>query len=316
LAIERDDYDSPWKDILELYFAEFMAFFFPAAHADIDWSRGYESLDAELQQIVRDAELGKRWADKLMQVYRRTGEALIVLIHLEIQGQVERNFPQRMYVYNYRLFDKYDRPIVSLAVLGDDDPNWRPSVYQTELWGCETGIRFPIVKLTDYEPRWAELEQDRNPFAVMVMAHLRTWVTKRDPTARLASKMALVRSLYERGYERQRILELFRFVDWLLYLPAEWESRFHEQLQAYEATMSTPYITGIERQGIEKGFQQGIEVHARASLRRLLTQRFGPLPPTIEQRIEQADRTQLDAWLDQVITAPSLASIFASDRLQ
>ena len=66
----RDDYDSPWKEILELYFAEFMAFFFPKAHADIDWSRGYESLDAELQQIVRDAELGKRWADKLMKVYR------------------------------------------------------------------------------------------------------------------------------------------------------------------------------------------------------------------------------------------------------
>jgi len=39
--------------------------------------------------------------------------------------------------------------------------------------------------------------------------------------------------------------------------------------------MSTPYITGIERQGIEKGIQQGIEqgieVYARASLRRLLT---------------------------------------------
>ena len=24
-----------------------------------------------------------------------------------------------MYVYNYRLFDRYDRPVVSLAVLGD-----------------------------------------------------------------------------------------------------------------------------------------------------------------------------------------------------
>ena len=29
-----DAYDSPWKDVLERYFAEFMAFFFPAAHAE------------------------------------------------------------------------------------------------------------------------------------------------------------------------------------------------------------------------------------------------------------------------------------------
>ena len=136
-----------------------------------------------------------------------------------------------------------------------------------------------MVKLTDYEPRWAELERDRNPFAVMVMAHLRTRATKHDPTARLDSKMALVRALYERGYERQQILELFRFIDWLLHLPDELEQRFHEQLQAYEATMSTPYITSIERRGIEKGIQQGIEQgiakgleeHARATLRRQLT---------------------------------------------
>ena len=26
-----------------------------------------------------------------------------------------------MYVYNYRVFDKYNRPVASLAVLADDD---------------------------------------------------------------------------------------------------------------------------------------------------------------------------------------------------
>ena len=173
-----------------------------------------------------------------------------------------------------------------------------------------------MVKLTDYEPRWAELELDRNPFAVMVMAYLRTRATRHDPTARMNSKMALVRALYERHYDRQQILELFRFVDWLLYLPDELEQRFHEQLQAYEATMSTPYITSIERRGIEKGIEQGFEEHARATLRRLLAQRFGELPAAIEQRINQAEQTQLDAWLDQVISAPSLESIFGIDSIQ
>ena len=42
------DYDSPWKKALEVFFADFMAFFFPAAHADIDWAKGYQFLDKEL----------------------------------------------------------------------------------------------------------------------------------------------------------------------------------------------------------------------------------------------------------------------------
>jgi len=52
------DYDSPWKTIIERYFPEFMAFFFPKAHAAIDWTKGYTFLDKELQQVVRDAESG------------------------------------------------------------------------------------------------------------------------------------------------------------------------------------------------------------------------------------------------------------------
>ncbi|WP_022948398.1 hypothetical protein [Methylohalobius crimeensis] len=39
-----------------------MAIFFPEAHRGIDWSRGYEFLDKELQQVVRDAKLGRRLA--------------------------------------------------------------------------------------------------------------------------------------------------------------------------------------------------------------------------------------------------------------
>ncbi|MEC5030181.1 MAG: hypothetical protein SAL07_09725 [Oscillatoria sp. PMC 1051.18] len=29
-----------------------MVFFFPQAHQDIDWLRGYDSLDTELQEII------------------------------------------------------------------------------------------------------------------------------------------------------------------------------------------------------------------------------------------------------------------------
>jgi hypothetical protein len=45
------DYDSPWKEALDRYFERCMAFFFPQAHADIDWTRGYEMLDKEGRRL-------------------------------------------------------------------------------------------------------------------------------------------------------------------------------------------------------------------------------------------------------------------------
>ena len=33
-----DKYDSPWKEAIEHYFPEFMAFYFPDAYDGIDWS--------------------------------------------------------------------------------------------------------------------------------------------------------------------------------------------------------------------------------------------------------------------------------------
>ena len=37
------DQDSPWKEILEQFLPEFLAFFFPLVYNQIDWSKGYNS---------------------------------------------------------------------------------------------------------------------------------------------------------------------------------------------------------------------------------------------------------------------------------
>src|ERR671924_2154175 len=163
------DFDSPWKEILDEYFESFVAFFFPQAHADINWSRGHEMLDKELQQIMPEAELGRRWADVLVKVWRRNGHEVWVLVHVEVQSYEEAEFPKRMYVYNYRIQNRYDRPVASFAVLGDDRPGWRPSEFRQALWGCEVHFRFPTVKLLDYGNDWPALENDPNPFATVVM---------------------------------------------------------------------------------------------------------------------------------------------------
>ena len=77
----RDDYDTPWKDVVMHAFPEFMAFYFPAAAAEIDWTRGYAFLDQELAQVVRDAKLGRRVLDKLVRVGTHDGAEQWVFVH-------------------------------------------------------------------------------------------------------------------------------------------------------------------------------------------------------------------------------------------
>ena len=205
----QTNYDSPWKEILERFFPECMTFFFPTAQVAIDWSQGYAFMDKELQQVVRDAETGSRRVDKLVKVtLRESGEEAWVLIHIEVQGDQEAAFARRMYIYNYRLFDKYDRRVASFALLSDDNPTWRPDQFGYELLGCRVQLDFPTVKLLDYESRWAELEASDNPFAVVVMAQLETRRTRQEAQARYEAKLRLAKRLYQRGYSRRDILEI------------------------------------------------------------------------------------------------------------
>lgn len=178
---KRADYDSPWKEVLERYFEPFMAFFFPQAHSEIDWSRGHEFLDKELQQVVREAEVGRQIVDKLVKVWLKNGAETWLLIHVEVQSQAEAGFGWRMFTYNYRLYDRYSVEVISIAVLADEDLTWRPQEFGYGRWGGETHLRFLTVKLLDYVDQWSQLEQNRNPFAVVVMAHIRAQMTRRKP---------------------------------------------------------------------------------------------------------------------------------------
>jgi hypothetical protein len=293
MTSDRDDYDNPWKKVLEKYFQEFMLFFFPEIHDDIDWEKGYEFLDQEFQQIVRDAESTKMYVDKLVKVWRKSGEENIVFIHVEVQSQEEGAFSKRVFTYNYRIRDKYDGKIVSLAVLGDDRLTWKPKPYEDELWGCKVKFEFPIVKLLEYEPRWAELEASMNPFAIVVMAHLKTKSTKQDLRSRKEWKFQLTRRLFEQGFDRQDIIELFLFLDWLMELPSELKREFKNEFYQYQEDRQMRYISTIEQIGIEDNqieiarclLQEGVAMDIIARSTKLSIERLKELQKQLEQSI-------------------------------
>ena len=178
------EYDSPWKEILDNYFEDFLQLCFPELHQAIDWATPPKTLDKEFQQIAQTSETGPRCVDKLVEVRLLSGEVEWLLVHLEVQSQSDAEFARRMFVYYYRIIDKFDQPVVSLAVLGDDSPAWNPQNFQQSAFGCEIQFKFPSIKLLDYLDRVAELEASENPFATVILAHLMTRQTAHDPIDR------------------------------------------------------------------------------------------------------------------------------------
>ncbi len=162
-------------------------------------------------------------------------------------------------------------------------------------------------------------------------AVVKTGATRDDPPRRLQWKLHLVRRLYQGGYERQDVLDLLWFIDWLLALPPELEVECDREIERFEAETKMRYVTTWERKGVEKGIQQGVEkgiqqgvekgiqqgvekgiLRGEASLlRRQLTRRFDALPAWAEQRLEQASRTELEAWAERVLDALTLEDVFA-----
>lgn len=312
-----ETYDSPWKEVIGRFFEHFMAFFFPAAHQDIDWSRGFVSLDKELAKITRGAALGPRVADKLIKVWRRDERSSLVLVHVEAQNQRSDDFEQRIFVYNYRIFDLYELPVVSLVVLGDEHTEWRPACFGWNLWGCSLELIFPTAKLLDFASD-LRVMAGSEPMAIVVSAHLATRKTRRNPGRRLEAKLFLCRKLYRWGLGRAEVLELYRLIDWFLALPPELEEEFLTRHGAFEETVKMQYITSAERLGIEKGMAKGMQQGmakgmqqgAVALLERLLTWRFGPLSEATLGRLRKAPPSQLELWAQRALDAPDLETVF------
>jgi predicted transposase YdaD len=143
--------------------------------------------------------------------------------------------------------------------------------------------------------------------------------------ARKDAKVAIIRLMYERGYSKQQILELFNVIDWMIQLPSSLNEDFLNTIYAIEEDKNMPYINTAEQVGLEKGELIGIQKGEQIGIKKgeqigilrnqretaltLLELKFGALPDWATEMIRQADATKLDAWTRGVLTAESLEAL-------
>ena len=306
------------------------------AAAAINWS----TLAVAPGSFVDEA-LRHRHADLLFSV-RMNGRAALVFILLEHKSRGDRFTALYLLSYLVRIWMRWREqnphakylpriiPLVlhhgrrpwraptSLSGLfdpGDLDP---ASLAHLDTLGADLRFRVDDLATTDEDDlRTREV----SPLAQLTLAFLRS-LREADDTAALATMArwldAVGRVLAAPG-GGERIVVLWSYVLQVTSVPTE-------QLAALVATvgpdaeatlMSTANKLRAEgrAQGRTEGRSEGRsegQIEGRADLLlRLLTQRFGPLPTPITDRVRAGTTADLDRWADAVLTAPSLDAVFA-----
>jgi len=313
----QEDHDSPWKDALEVFFRPFMDFLYPEVAERIDWQQPVEFLDKELQKITRKAKNSRRYADELVKVQFLTGVEKWILIHVEVQGEPEVGFAERMFIYYYRIRDRYQKPVISLAVLTDTRASFRPDHYADAMAGCSVRFDFAMVKLLDWRERMDELLHDKNPFGLLIAAQLTAKLVK-DSKTRADNLVGFYRLVIKKDLDRELIRRLIVFLEWMVYLPEDISTYYNELIEQVEEDTQMPYISLIERkgiklgleQGLEQGIEQGINRGRAATLCKQLQLKFGDLSDDYQARLNQGSQTELDLWTERVLFATTLEAVF------
>jgi Domain of unknown function (DUF4351) len=167
--------------------------------------------------------------------------------------------------------------------------------------------------LTDYHDKVDELLASDNAFALITAAHILTQQTRKKNQARFEAKLRLVRILYQRHWDKQRVINLFIVVDWLMKLPEWLDQQVWHEIETIEESEKMQYITSVERIGIAKGRLEGRLEGESKLLRKQLERRFGELPTWAIDKLNSAAEQDLESWGEAVLTAPTLDAVFEND---
>jgi hypothetical protein len=283
-------------------FRHLLRLYRPAAAAQVDWQRGIDSLETEMQKILPASQTGLKRIDKLFKVYLHSGE--VRYYHVEIQCWFDDNFEHRVYVYNSVAELHWGDPVDSLIILGDNDPAWLPGSYGWERSCSRKSFTFEPLKLLGWQGKEEELFASHNPFALFILAHNQVWATEGKDEARADSKLRLLiraASLKMSVEDEVDRPVLLRLIDWLLSLPPERNDPIWQRVRQVQEGQTVAFVSWFEQQ-IEqaeiKGLQQGITS--------VLKVRFGA---DGEMLAAEARKQTAPDWLRRFLAASETGSL-------
>jgi len=256
--------------MLEEIFDDLLRFIFPEADHVFDLQKGFEFLDKELSEMYPEPDKNPdtRFVDKLVKVFQPDGSEEWLLVHVEVQGQMDRLFAERMFRYYYRIFDRYQRPVTAIAIFTGADGKSIPDRYSHSFLGTHLEYRYNTMRVTEYQDE--VLSASDNPFALVILAAKKALLAGKVPELELANqKLLIARLLYEKKlYERKKIEGILTFLNnYVLFEDQETNSIFTKEL---DRITGKNYTMGIIEQLAEIKVQEEREKNSRLFVENLL----------------------------------------------
>ena len=267
--MQKNDY--LWKGVLEDIFDDFLRFMHPEADLIFDFERGITFLDKELEQLfpseVED-EFSVKIVDKLAKLYTCEGNEEWVLVHCEVQGEYNSDFPHRMFTYFYRILDKYGKRISAYAILTEKTQKARVESYVNEYLGTKLEYHYNVYKISQQSE--SDLLQSNNPFAMVVLTVQAVLKNKRlDDASLMEIKLTLARRFLTMSLPKEKIRQIMNFLkSYIHFENTENSITFDSKLQQITGEAKTMGLEELiltterkraERRGIERGIEQGME---------------------------------------------------------
>ena len=290
------DHDRLFKELLTVFFAEFVELFLPRVAAGLDRA-SVEFLDKE---VFTDVGTGDRHEVDLLARVRLRGRAACVLVHVENQSAAQADFPRRMFHYYARIDAKFRLPVYPVAVFSYDRPLApAPHVHAAELFGLPV-LRFEFhpVQLSTLD--WRAFLQAPNPVAGALMAKMRI-----APEDRPHVKAQCARMIATLRLDPARTQLIWGFMNAYLKLTAAELAVYNRDMQ-HMAPDEKAFVLQIENEWTEMGKAEGRADGQARIVNRQLHRRFGEVPPDLGEAIRQLGSDRLESLADALLDFQSI----------
>lgn len=256
----RKKNDALLKGAFEEWFPEFLRFLYTNADDLFDFNQKLVFMDKELLAIIPDRERNsdKRIADLLVKVHMKDGTEKYILINTELEGGSDRDFAKRIYQYHYRIWDRYNISVATVAVFTGDRNQNKPKEYRHQILDTTISFRYRAYHIFDHAEE--ELLAMDNPFSLVVLACQKSLLEGKVPDEELGNeRLIIARALIAHRYDRDRILSFLVFLKNFIYIENERINRiFDTEVEKLSGgTIDMGIIETVKQQERNKGKREG-----------------------------------------------------------
>ena len=252
--------DRAWRDVLTENIDDAILFFKPDIAADRDYSKKPDLFSTELPAIGGDSDKGLRHPDMCLSIPMKIGIAQRLAFHVEQEHWDDKELALRMFQGYYRMSDKFQVPVASLAIItGDLKPI---NSYVSSCYGTEVNFKYNVYHVANADI--SALERDERVFALVVLAARRMLDSSGNPVKRGQYSLELLNLMQERGYNAETAKSLQMFIYHILRLKdKEIDPQIKEvwkmRLIPIDEAIREIRIRNAKEEGMEEGMEKGME---------------------------------------------------------